>query len=45
MHGLGIGRSHRLFLATVLAAILVIAALILSSCGTPSFSSEVSQKI
>jgi D-alanyl-D-alanine carboxypeptidase len=45
MYGYGPGRYSKLFLTAVLAAVLVAAAFIISSCGTPSFSSEVSQKI
>jgi len=45
MYGQGSGRYSRLFLTAVLAAVLIAAAFILSSCGAPSFSPEVSQQI
>lgn len=45
MYGLGVGRCSRLFLTALLAAVLVAAAFILSSCRAPSFSPDVSQQI
>lgn len=45
MNGHHPGRYSRLFLTAFLAAVLVAAAFILSSCGAPSFSPEVEREI
>lgn len=45
MYGHSPGRYSRLFLTAILAAVLVAATFVFSSCGVPSFGPEVEQQI